>query len=80
MLSAVLIALYPAIPASPATAPHTAGATTPSEKFSAKLSIAARTTPASSNRSGSRPTMCDTARRPSANPSCSSAPATAFTN
>ena len=35
---------------------RTTGATTPSEKFSARLSIAARATPASSRTSGSRPT------------------------
>ena len=34
-----------------------AGATTPSEKFSARLSIAARATPASSRRAGLRPTI-----------------------
>ncbi len=48
----------------------------PSEKFSARLSIAARATPASSSASGSRPTMCDTAMRP-ASRLCSSPAATA---
>ncbi|MCY1372970.1 hypothetical protein D9M69_602130 [compost metagenome] len=51
----------------------------PSEKFSARLSIAARLTPASSRRSGSRPTICDTALRPAMIPPLSSASATAFT-
>ena len=43
---------------------HSTGATTPSEKFSARLSMAARATPASSSASVSRPTMCDTASAP----------------
>ncbi len=38
---------------------RTAGATTPSEKFSARLSMAARATPASSSAAMSRPTICD---------------------
>ena len=49
ILSAVLIALYSDRPAS-RRAIQNAGATTPSEKFSARLSIAARATPASSRR------------------------------
>ena len=44
------------------------GATTPSEKFSARLSIAARATPAASSGAVSRPTICDTALR--AAPGC----------
>ena len=51
------------------TAPgENAGATTPSEKFSAQDSIAARHTPARSRLSGSRPTIIDTARRASVSP------------
>ena len=45
-------------------ASHNTGATTASEKFSARLSIAARATPAASSAAVSRPTMCDTAARP----------------
>ena len=56
-----------------------AGATMPSEKFSARLSIAARETPASSSPSGSRPTIIDTALRPASSPPVSSAHATAAT-
>ena len=41
---------------------HSTGATIASEKFSARLSIAARATPASSSAAVSRPTICDTAR------------------
>ncbi len=41
-----------------------AGATTPSEKFSARLSIAARQNAGSSSVSGSRPTIIDTALPP----------------
>ncbi len=44
-------------------ASHSTGATTASEKFSARLSIAARATPAWSSAAVSRPTMCDTAAR-----------------
>src|SRR5215813_4483856 len=55
------------------------GATTPSEKFSARLSIAARATPASSSALVSRLTMCDTASRPLARPAVSSASATRAT-
>ena len=40
------------MPGRPASRPHTAGATTPSEKFSARLSMAARITAASSSVSG----------------------------
>ncbi len=55
------------------------GATTPSEKFSARLSIAARATPASSRGSVSRPTSCDAAFRALLIPSFSSASATRAT-
>ena len=44
-------------------ASHRAGATIPSEKFSARLSIAARATPASSSAFTSRPTIFATASR-----------------
>ena len=55
------------------------GATTPSEKFSARLSMAARATPASSRLWVSRPTRCDTASRALRIPSFSSASATRAT-
>ena len=51
-------------------ASHSTGATTASEKFSARLSIAARATPAWSSAAVSRPTMCDTAARPAARSPC----------
>ena len=44
-------------------ASHRTGATMPSEKFSARLSMAAREMPAASSAAVSRPTMCDTATR-----------------
>ena len=61
MLSRVLIALYAAMPGSPNSTPQNSGATTPSAKFSAVDSIAARATPCASRLAGSRPTMCATA-------------------
>ena len=79
MLSAVLIALYSAAPGSPATTSQKTGATMPSEKFSARLSIAARAIPARSSRAVSRPTMCDTALRPASRSCRSSAEATLAT-
>src|SRR6185503_2085760 len=53
-----------------------AGATTPSEKFSAVDSIAARATPASSRAAGSRPTMRATALRAAGSPPAAKALAT----
>ena len=58
MLSKVLIALYAAMPGRPNSTPQSKGATTPSAKFSAVNSIAARATPCASRLAGSRPTMC----------------------
>ena len=58
----------PPRPAGPRRASQNSGATTPSEKFSARLSIAARATPASSSAAGSRPTIFATARRPPVEP------------
>src|SRR5580698_3002346 len=48
------------MPGRPQQAPQNTGATTPSEKFSARLSMAARQMPASSRKAGLRPTICDT--------------------
>ena len=79
MLSAVLTALQASIPGRPRTAHHRAGAVTASEKFSARLSIAARATPASSSVSGSRPTMWRTRSRPAASPPAWSPSRTAAT-
>ena len=55
-------------PGNPSRAYQKAGATTPSEKFSATLSMAARATPGASSLSGSRPTIWATAARPSDRP------------
>ena len=55
------------------------GATMPSLKFSARLSIAARATPCRSRRAGSRPTIWLTAMRPASTPPSRSAKETAAT-
>ena len=56
------------MPGRPRSAPQRQGATTPSEKFSARLSMAARATPASSSARVSRPTILATASRPASTP------------
>src|SRR5271165_7012568 len=75
----VLAILYAKSPGRPSSRYQKTGATTPSLKFSARLSIAARATPCSSRLIGSRPTICRTASRPPANPPVASAAATAAT-
>ena len=54
------------MPGRPAITPQNNGATTPSDRFSARDSSAARPTPGASRRSGSRPTIRATASRASA--------------
>jgi hypothetical protein len=57
------------MPGRPPIRNQNSGATTPSQKLSARLSIAARATPASSSAAVSRPTIIDTAcRAPSRSP------------
>ena len=51
------------MPGRPSSTPQNIGATIPSEVFSARLSVAARPTPAASSCRGSRPTIIDTASR-----------------
>src|SRR5579875_1994711 len=58
MLSSVFAILQANSPGRPSSRYQNTGATTPSLKFSARLSIAARATPAASRRIGSRPTIC----------------------
>src|SRR6516162_236169 len=58
MLSRVFAILYAKSPGRPKNKYQKTGATTPSLKFSARLSIAARATPWISRLIGSRPTMC----------------------
>ena len=66
-------------PGRPSRNSQKSGATTPSQKLSARLSIAARQTPASSSSLVSRPTIIATASRPAARPFDPSASATAWT-
>ena len=79
MESSVLIALYAKRPGRPKITPQKMGAVTPSEVFSAKLSIAAREMAASSRLAVSRPTMCDSASRAGARSSVEKARFTAAT-
>src|SRR5215471_4699870 len=79
MLSSVFAILYAKRPGRPSTRYQKAGATTPSLKFSARLSMAARAAPWASRLVGSRPTMCRTAARPAAKPPASNALATVAT-
>src|SRR3990167_9195910 len=65
MLSAVLEILYSISPGSPPIRNQNAGAITPSDRFSAALSIADLATPARSRTAVSRPTIIATAPRPS---------------
>ena len=74
MLSSVFAILYANRPGRPPSRYQKTGATTPSLKFSARLSIAARATPCRSSRAGSRPTIWLTASRPGRQPAAVAAP------
>ena len=72
MASRVLTARWPSSPGTPATAPHTSGATTASAVFSATDSRAARASPSASRDDGSRPHRWGRRSRPAARSPASS--------
>ena len=75
--SRVFTARYPSRPGTPATAPHSSGATTASEVFSATDSRAARARPSASRADGSRPQSDGSRRRAAPRSPAASSPASA---